>query len=57
MGIYNKSTHSKRYVPFASNQSRHCLTNIPFSLERRICIIIENENAKEKPFTELKKHC
>ena len=37
------------------NHRRHCLTNIPFSLARRICTIAENENVKEKRFKELKK--
>ena len=55
MDIYNKPTESKRYVPFTSNHPRHCLTNIPFSLARRICIIVESENMREKRFQELKK--
>ena len=55
MDIYNKSTDSKRYVPFTSNHPRYCLTNIPFSLAIRICTIVENENVKEKRFKELKK--
>ena len=48
MDIYNKPADKKRYVPFTSNQSRHCLTNIPLSLARRICNIVENQNAKKK---------
>ena len=36
MAIYNKPTDSKQYVPFTSNHPRHCLTNVPFSLARRI---------------------
>ena len=55
MDIYNKPTDSKRYVPFTSNHPRHCLTNIPFSLARRICTIVENKNVKEKRFEELKR--
>ena len=54
MDIYSKATDSKRYVPFMANYSRHCLTNIPFSLARTTCIIVENENVKEKWFKELK---
>ena len=42
-------------MPFTSNHPRHCLTNIPFSLARRICTIVENENVKEKRFKELKR--
>ena len=41
--------------PFTSNHPGHCLTNIPFSLARRICTIVENENVKEKRNKELKK--
>ena len=52
--IYNKPMDSKRYVPFTSNHPKHCLTNILFSLARRICTIVENENV-EKRFKELKK--
>ena len=48
--IYNKPTDSKRSVPFTSSHPQHCLTNIPFSLETRICTIVENENVKEKRF-------
>ena len=58
MDIYNKQTHSKRYITITSNHPRQCLTNIPFSFARRMCIIIENENVKEKRFKKMKKkHC
>ena len=52
--IYNKPTDSKQYLPFTSNHPRHFLTNIPFSLTRRICTIVENEKVKGKRFKELK---
>ena len=55
MDIYNKPTDSKRYVPFTSNHIQHCLTDIPFSLARRICTIVEDKNIKEKCLKELKK--
>ena len=55
MYIYDKPTDSKKYVPFTSNHRRHCLPNIPFSLARRICTIVENENAQEKRFKKLKR--
>ena len=48
MGIYNKPTDSKRYVPFTSNHPRDCLTNITFSLAWIIFTIAENENVKAK---------
>ena len=57
MDIYTKPTDSKRYVPFTSNHSQHCLTNTSFSLARRICTTVDNENVKEKHFKELKKNC
>ena len=38
-----------------SNHPQHWLTNIPFSLPRKVCNIFENENIKEKRFKELKK--
>ena len=55
MDIYNKPTDSKRYVSFMSNHPKHCLTNIPFSLARRICTIVGNGHVKEKRFKELKR--
>ena len=55
MDIYNKPTDSKWYVLFTSNYPRHCLTNILFSLARRICTIVENESVKEKRIKEIKK--
>ena len=42
------------HFPFTSNHPQHCLTNIPFFLARRIFIIVENENVKEKRFKKLK---
>ena len=33
----------------------HCSTDIPFSLARRICTIVENGNVKEKCFNKLKR--
>ena len=55
MDIYNKPKISKRYASFTSNHIHHFLTNIPFSLARRICTIVENQNVKEKRFKELEK--
>ena len=54
MDLYNKSTDSKRYVPFASNHPRRCLGSIPFCLATRICTIVEEENTKLKRLSELK---
>ena len=55
MDTYNKPTDSKQYVRFTSNYPWHCLTNILFSLAKRICTIVESENVKEKCFKELKR--
>ena len=55
MDIYNKTTDLKRYTLFTTNHLRHCLTNVPFSLARRICNIVENKNVKRKRFKELGK--
>ena len=57
MDIYQQTNRIKKICPFTSNHSRHsCLKHILFSLARRICIIVENENVKEKRFKELKKN-
>ena len=54
MEIYSKPTDSKRYVSFKSNHSMHCLKNIPFSLARRICMIVEKDSLKEIKLKEIK---
>ena len=56
MDIYKKPTNLKRYFPFTSNLPRRCLANILFSLARRMCKFVENENLKEKRFKGLKKN-
>ena len=56
LDIYNKPADSKRYVSFTSNHPRHCLTNITFSIARKICTIAENQKVNEKHFKELKKN-
>ena len=47
MDIYLKPTDSKRFFSFKSYNSKHCLKDIPFSLVRRICMIIEKDFLKE----------
>ena len=56
LDIYNKPTSSKRYVPFMSNNPWHFLTNIAFSLTRRMYTNVQNEKVKEKCFKKLRKH-
>ena len=55
MDIYGNPTDSKRHVPFTSDNPRHFLRNMPFSIARRICAIVENESVTEQGFKELKK--
>ena len=52
--IYFKSTDSKQYLNFKSCRQKPTKTNIPFSLARRICIIVSDRNIlKEKRLQEL----
>ena len=53
MDIYYKPTDSKRYVPFNSCHPNHCLKNIPFCLARRICMIVENIEQRDKKLDEM----
>ena len=55
MDIYHKETDTRRCVPYDSCHPKHCLTNIPYTLARRICTIVENEEKKKHRLTELKK--
>ena len=53
MDIYYKPTDTNRCLPFSSNDPKHCKNNIPFTLARRICTIVENTEAKMKHFENL----
>ena len=55
LNINSKLTYSKRYVSFKSNQSRHFLKNIPFSLAGRICMTAEIHSLKEIDSKKLKR--
>ena len=48
MDIYYKPTDAHRCLSFPSNHPNHCKKNIPFTLARRICTIVENTEAKMK---------
>ena len=52
--LYTKPTDTRRYLPFSSSHPKHCKVNIPFCLARRICTIVENENAKKSHLKELR---
>ena len=56
MDLYHKPTHTERYVPFNSNHPPHCKRNIPFTLARRICTIVENEEKKQEHLKKLKEN-
>ena len=42
-------------LPFSSSHPNHCKKNIPVTLARRICIIVENQQQKVIHQSELKK--
>ena len=54
MDICYKPTDTHRCPPFSSNHPNHCKKNIPFTLARRICTIVENTEAKMKRLENLK---
>ena len=54
MDIYYKPTDTHRCLPFSSNHPNHCKKNIPFTLARHICTIVENTEAKMKHLENLK---
>ena len=51
--IFYKATDSHNYVPFFSFHPHRTLTNIPYSLARRICTIISDENVQDQRLEEL----
>jgi hypothetical protein len=51
--IYYKETDSKQYLNFSSCHSKHTKINIPFTLAKRICTIVSNEELKLKRLKEL----
>ena len=52
--IYYKATDTHNYVPFYSFHPRKTLTNIPYSLARRICVIVSEPDRREYRWNELK---
>ena len=56
MDIYYKSTNTHRCLTFSSNHPKHCKKNIPSTLARRICTIVENTVPKMKRLENLKTH-
>ena len=52
--IYYKETDTHNYVQFGSFHPHKTLTNIPFSLARRICIIVSDDLVRNTRYAELK---
>ena len=55
MDIFYKKTDTRRCVPFNSCHPKQCKNNIPFTLARRICAIVENNDVRKKRLDELQK--
>ena len=51
--IYYKDTDSHNYVPFNSCHPHHTKINIPYSLARRICTIVDNQARRDKRLEEM----
>ena len=54
MNLYYKSTDTHMCLPFSSNHPKHFKKNIPLTLARRICAIVENTEVKMKHLEILK---
>ena len=54
MDIYYKPTDTCSCLSFSSNYPKHFKKNIPFTLARRICTIVENTEANMKHLQNLK---
>jgi len=52
--IYYKATDSHNYVPFSSCHPHHTKLNIPYSIARRICTIVENDEKCDQRLGEMK---
>ena len=53
--ICYKKTDTRRCVTFNSCHPKQCKNNIPFTLARRICTIVENNKVRKRLFDELQK--
>ena len=56
MDIYFKPTDTRRCLQFSSSHPNHCNKNIPFTLARRICTIVENQQQKLGHLSEFKEN-
>ena len=55
MAIFYKKTDTQRCVPFNSCHPKQCKNNIPFTLARIICTIMENRKVRKNVWTNFKK--
>ena len=46
-------TDTHQYLDFTSNHPRHIKINIPYNLARRICIIVDDKETKNKRLKQL----
>ena len=53
--LYSKETDTFNYLPFSSCHPRHCVRNIPYSLARRIVVIISEQHNVIKQLKLLKR--
>ena len=51
--VKNKDTDSGSYLPFTSSHPRHCKTNIPFSMARRIKALTDDDHLSQCKMEEL----
>ena len=56
MDICFKPTDTRRCLPFSSSHPNYCKKTIPFTLARRICTIVENQQQKLRHLSELKEN-
>ena len=54
MDTYFKSTETRWCLLFSSSHPNHCKKNILFTLARRICTIVENQQQKLRHLSQLK---
>ena len=51
--IFFKITDKKQYINFSSCHPKHTKVNVPFSLARMICTIVENKTILKQRLSEL----
>ena len=52
--IFYKVTDTHQYLHFKSCHPRHCKTNVPYNLARRICTIVSDSDVRKERLLELK---